>query len=118
MEENSHDELSPLTERGHYWLAHLKSSQTRSTPLAQYAAENELKLSSLYFWQGKLRKSGHLRVSDSKSPTNNHFQRIRVLPSIQAPIQVRLPNGLAIEWSGAGGKSLLRDAIKAALSSS
>jgi hypothetical protein len=111
MEKSNLDNLPLLTERGQYWLAHLENCQSRKIPLNRYAVENELNISSLYSWQGRLRRNGHLK----KGPASL-FRRLQVRPSVPAPpIRIRLPNGLSVEWTGTGSESMLRDAIKAAL---
>jgi hypothetical protein len=111
MEKSNYDNLPPLTERGQFWLAHLENCQSRKIPLTRYAVENELNLSSLYSWQGRLRRTGHFQKG-----ATSHFRRLQVLPSVPAPpIRIRLPNGLSVEWTGTSGKAMLQDAIKAAL---
>jgi hypothetical protein len=111
MKKSNQDNLPTLTKRGQFWLAHLENCKSRKIPLRRYAAENELSLSSLYSWHGRLHRKGHFQKG-----AIGHFRRLQVLPSIPAPpIRIRLPNGISVEWTGTGGESILLDAIKAAI---
>ena len=89
---------SSLTPRQRFWIDHLRRCTERGQSLSAYAAEQDLKVSSLYEAKSRLRQHGLW-------PTPS-MQFVRVQPARPAEIppptvfRVSLPNGVVVEAAG------------------
>ena len=51
-----------LSDKRRGWLAHVEACASGGTSMKVYAEHHGLNLQRFYFWKGRLKKSGQLRV--------------------------------------------------------
>lgn len=90
---------SSLTPRQRFWIEHLRQCAARGQSLSAYAAEQDLKVSSLYEAKAQLRRRGLWSVP---SPQFVRVQAVRPAEAALVPtmFRVSLPNGVVVETAG------------------
>lgn len=90
---------SSLTPRQRFWVEHLRQCAERGQSLSAYAAEQRLKVSSLYEAKSQLRRRGLWPVP---APQFVRVQPVRVGETLPLPtvFRVSLPNGVVVEAAG------------------
>ena len=104
---------SPLTPRQRFWVEHLRQCAARGQSLSAYAAEQGLKVSSLYEAKAQLRRRGLWPLPAPQ------FVRVQTVPPAEAALvptmfRVSLPNGVVVEAAGGELSAVLSAAAQLA----
>ena len=107
------DTPSPiLTERQHFWLAHLKACEAEGKATVEYAREHGLSPSGMYSARQDLVQKGVL-----PAPGKPRFTQARVVaPQVETQWQVQLSNGATVSFRGTVQRDALVTVLKAVAS--
>ena len=102
---------SPLTPRQRFWVEHLRRCAARGQSLSAYAAEQGLKVSSLYEAKAQLRRRG---LWPAPTPQFVRVQAVRPAEATLVPttFRVSLPNGVVVEAAGGEWSAVLSAAVQ------
>ena len=93
------------TERDRYWLDHEEAVAASGLSAKAYVAEQGLSLHAFYQARKRLRSLGLLPASNrrQRKPKSTGFSKVELVTPRKPGSEFRLvlPNGLALEWSGA-----------------
>jgi hypothetical protein len=87
-----------LTERQDYWLGHIKACEASGKTAAEYAAAHGLNARTLYGAKKVLVRKGVLPRTHGV-----RFQRVQTASAVAVggEWRIQLPNGVAVDFSGA-----------------
>ena len=102
---------SSLTPRQRFWIEHLCQCAERGQSLSAYAAEQDLKVSSLYEAKSQLRRRGLWPVP---APQFVRVQPVRPAEASPVPtvFRVSLSNGVVVEAAGGELSTILSAAVQ------
>jgi len=87
---------NPLTKRQQYWLEHVRACEASGLRVAEYTAQHDLTVRSMYAGKKMLVAKGILSGQRS-----GRFQRAQVIPTAHHnDWRIQLPNGVAVVFSG------------------
>lgn len=86
-----------LTERQRYWLNHIRACEAAGVRIADYAADHDINVKTMYAGKKMLVKKGILPRTHS-----NRFQRAQISSiAVNHDWRIQLPNGVSVVFSGA-----------------
>lgn len=102
-----------LTDHQRNWLSHIRACEASGQCMKDYATAQELSLRKMYDAKKVLVKKGVLPRSH-----RNRFQRVRLVqpdtPSVNCEWTVKLPNAVAVRFSGVVNATELATILKVA----
>jgi len=101
-----------LTERQHYWLNHLQACEASGKSIAEYAADHDVKVHTMYAGKKKLVEKGVLPRTRPE-----RFQRAQVVDAVSvSEWRIQLPNGILVAFAGSVDASALTTVLSTAAS--
>ncbi|MEN8129608.1 MAG: hypothetical protein ABFS45_05310 [Pseudomonadota bacterium] len=85
-----------LTETHRFWLDHLKRCGELKQPMAVYAKANGLIVTTLYYWNKRLRALGVL--PEDQATVSFTAVKIAEPPRPAGGCRVHFPNGVVMQW--------------------
>jgi hypothetical protein len=89
--------MKPLTEKQHFWQQHVLQAQSHDGSLADYAKQQQLKATTLYYWVGVFNRSARTKKADVAA---TGFSAVRVSSPVSvAHYQLYLSSRLTLQCS-------------------
>ena len=104
-----------LSERQRFWRDHVEACGASGRTMKDYAEEHGLALRQFYTWKSKLARMGGLssRAGSSGAWVPVHVTEIGGGEPAAGFCQIRLPNGIGVEWPLGAAASELEAVMQA-----